>query len=154
MSNHIHQQLQHKTAVFFSQSGKCDSKMKYSREDHLPAEEFIGLAQRVWPGEYDVTSVQEALGRTINITARKDGELAGCVRVLTDGYFFGTIPEILVDPNYRRKGVGRRLMELAWEASPTSLYFGAQPGNEGFFEKASFERGVQSFWKKKERRQK
>ena len=42
--------------------------------------------------------------------------------------------------------VGKHLMELARVASPTSLYFGAQPGNETFFEKAGFKKGVQSFW--------
>lgn len=114
-------------------------------------DEFLMLAQRVWPGEYDADMVQRALEKTINVTARENGVLVGCVRILTDGYFFGTIPEILVDPDHRREGVGTRLMELACEASPTSLYFGAQPGNEEFFEKAGFDKGVQSFWKKKPR---
>jgi hypothetical protein len=43
-------------------------------------------------------------------------------------------------------------MELAWEASPTSLFLGAQPGNESFFEKLGYTKGIQSFQKKKERR--
>lgn len=125
--------------------------MEYLQEDRLTAEEFLTLARRVWPGEYDSALVQEALDQTTNITAREDGNLVGCVRILTDGYFFGTIPEILVDPEHRRKGVGTRLMRLAWEISPTSLYFGAQPGNEEFFEKAGFGRGLPSYWKKKPR---
>lgn len=128
-----------------------DGDVDYAQEQHFSAEEFIPLAQQVWPGAYDQELVQRALDRTINITAREDGRIVGCVRVLTDGYFFGTIPEILVDPAYRGRGVGRRLMEIAWDLSPTSLYFGAQPGNEEFFEKAGFERGLQSFWKKKSR---
>jgi hypothetical protein len=28
--------------------------------------------------------------------------------VLTDGYFLATVPEILVDPAYRRHGIGRQ----------------------------------------------
>jgi ribosomal protein S18 acetylase RimI-like enzyme len=125
--------------------------MKYFQEDDLSEEDFIALARRVWPDDFDPTQVKKALEKTINITARKDDQLVGCVRVLTDGYFFGTIPEILVDPEHQGEGVGEHLMELAWDTSPTSLYFGAQPGNETFFEKLGFGRGVQSFWRKKPR---
>ncbi|MDM5317363.1 GNAT family N-acetyltransferase [Fictibacillus sp. b24] len=76
----------------------------------------------------------------------------GCVRLLTDGYFFGTITEILVHPDYEGKGIGKELMDLAWELSPTSLFIGAQPGKEAFFEKAGFTKSIQSYQKKKERR--
>ena len=65
-----------------------------------------------------------------------DGErLVGCLRILTDGYFFGTITELLVLPEYQKQGVGSRLLELAKENTPTMLYFGAQPGVESFYEK-------------------
>ena len=49
----------------------------------------------------------------------------GCLRILTDGYFFGTITELLVLPEYQRQGVGSKLLELAKENTPTMLYFGA-----------------------------
>ena len=40
-------------------------------------------------------------------------------------------------------------MELAWEHSPTSLFLGAQPGNEGFFEKLGYEKSMASYVKRK-----
>ena len=119
---------------------------------HLAASIFLNLAQRVWPRSYNTELAQQALGRTLNITAWDADCLVGCVRILTDGYFFGTIPEILVDPAYQGKGIGRQLMELAWENSPTSLFFGAQPGNEVFFEKLGYERSMISYVKRKPRR--
>ena len=126
--------------------------ISYSVDDRdLTGREFFDLATRVWPGEYAISGVELALERTINITARAGDRLIGSVRVLTDGYFFGTIPELLVDPDYQGRGVGRRLMELAWEASPTSLYFGAQAGKEEFYENLGFEHGLQSFFKRKPR---
>ena len=117
----------------------------------LQAAVFLDLVNRVWPGSYDLKRTEQALARTLNITAWVKDELVGSVRILSDGYYFGTIPEVLVDPAYRRKGLGRRLMELAWEHSPTSLFFGAQPGNEPFFEKLGFERGLASYAKRKPR---
>lgn len=117
----------------------------------LSASDFLALAQRVWPGRYDAALVQLALAKTINITARSGAALVGCARLLTDGHFFTTVPELLVDPDYQRRGIGSELMRLAWDASPTSIYFGAQPGKEGFYERLGFERSLQSFGRRKAR---
>ena len=55
--------------------------------------------------------------------------------MLTDGYFFGTITELLVLPKYQKQGVGSKLLELAKENAPTMLYFGAQPGGRSILRK-------------------
>jgi hypothetical protein len=82
------------------------SGVDYAEEPDLDADEFLALARKIWPREYARESVQEALRETINVVARVEGQLVGSVRILTDGYFFGTIPEILVDPGYQGKGIG------------------------------------------------
>jgi ribosomal protein S18 acetylase RimI-like enzyme len=126
--------------------------ISYRADDReLSAADFLLLVQKVWPGDYDAELTQQALQRTMNCTAWDNSMLVGCSRVLTDGYFFGTMPEVLVDPAYQRQGIGRCLMELAWENCPTSLFLGAQAGNEPFFEKLGFERSLASFCKKKPR---
>lgn len=128
------------------------AELRYIIDDkELRADTFLDLVQKVWPGNYNKEMTQKALDRTINITAWKDKTLVGCIRILSDGYYFGTIPEILVLPEYRKKGIGKKLMELAWEASPTSLFFGAQPGNEDFFEKLGYTKSMQSYAKRKQR---
>ena len=67
-------------------------------------EKFLDLAGRVWPREYSRDDAAPSLRRTINVGARDGTRLVGSVRVLTDGYFFATIPEILVDPAYPDEG--------------------------------------------------
>ena len=120
--------------------------MEYHVDDRaLEAEEFLGFASRVWPGDYDVEKTRAALTRTLNITARDGERLAGCLRILTDGYFFGTITELLVLPEYQGQGVGSALLRLAREHAPTLLYFGAQPGVEGFYEKNGCKRSLQAY---------
>lgn len=110
------------------------------------AEDFIALANRVWPGSYDLMRTHEALGRTINIGAWDGLRLVGSVRVLTDGYFFSTVPEILVDPDYQRRGIGRELMRLAVErTSRGALFFGAQTQSVAFFERIGCTRGPVGF---------
>ena len=106
------------------------------------ADVFLALAQRVWPRAYDLSAATSALTRTTNIGAWDGERLVGAVRVLTDGYFFATVPEILVDPDYQRRGIGRELMFRALASAPRgALFFGAQRQSVGFFEKLGCEAG-------------
>ena len=111
----------------------------------LTASEFIGLANQIWKCEYDIEKMADALTKTINITARRDGKLIGIVRILTDGYLFGTIPELLVLPEYQKKGIGRELLNRVKAETPTFLYFGGQNQNKEFFEKCSCKKGMQFY---------
>lgn len=126
-------------------------RVDIEEEPDLEAAQFLALAQRVWPRNYDIAAAASALTHTINITARVSGRLVGCLRLLTDGYFFSTVPEMLVDPDFQRRGIGRALLEAAWSRSPTCLALGAQPGNEAFFVKCGFEPGIASFERRKPR---
>jgi GNAT superfamily N-acetyltransferase len=102
----------------------------------VDASAFLALAQRVWPRSYDTARTSDALAHTTNVGAWDGDRLVGTVRVLSDGYFFATIPEILVDPDYQRRGIGRELMRRALEAAPGGvLFLGAQPESVGFFER-------------------
>ena len=115
-------------------------------ESAFGPEEFVGLAQRVWPRDYDLNQAAEAVHKTINVGAWAGTRLVGTVRILTDGYFFSTVPEVMVDPDYRRRGIGRELMHRALALAPGGrLFFGAQSGNEPFFEASGFVRGPVGF---------
>lgn len=61
-------------------------------------------------------------------------------------HLFCTISEILVLREYQKQGIGRELMRRAIDISPTSLFFGAQPEAEGFYEKLNIEKSLQSFY--------
>jgi ribosomal protein S18 acetylase RimI-like enzyme len=115
------------------------------KEGFAPAD-FLSLAQRVWPREYSSGDTAAALSRTTNIGAWDGDRLVGSVRILTDGYFFATIPELLVDPAYQRRGIGRQLMDLALERVPRGkLAFGAQPQSVAFFDRIGCHRGLTGF---------
>ena len=120
--------------------------MEFHADDRsLTPEVFLPFVNQVWPGAYDPEKTRAALKKTQNITAYDGGCLVGCLRMLTDGYFLGTITELLVLPAYQRRGVGSRLLQLAREAAPTLLYFGAQPGAEGFYERNGCRRSLPSY---------
>ena len=48
-------------------------------------------------------------------------------------------------PAYQKRGVGSALLALARKATPTLLYFDAQPGAEGFYEKNGCQQSLQSY---------
>ena len=126
--------------------------MEYKVNDQeLNASTFITFVNRVWPGDYDLDKTQAALSRTLNITAYDEKELVGCLRILSDGYYFGTITELLVLPQYQKQGIGSKLLQLAKDNTPTMLYFGAQPTAEKFYEKNGCQKSLQSYMIKKER---
>ena len=114
-------------------------------DQQLKSDIFIEMANQVWPGSYQTDLMQKAIDKTINITAWDQNKLVGCIRILSDGYLFGTISELLVLKDYQRQGIGRELMRRAADLSPTPLYFGAQPEAEGFYEKLRIEKSLQSF---------
>ena len=88
--------------------------MDYIVDDkQLNASVFLLLVNKIWPGNYDAERTQNALSKTLNITAYDGKKLIGCLRILSDGYYFGTITELLVLPEYQNKGIGSNLLQLA-----------------------------------------
>lgn len=126
--------------------------MDYKVDDQeLNASIFLPFVNQVWPGNYSMERTQSALSKTLNITAYDGKALVGCLRILSDGYYFGTITELLVLPAYQRQGVGSRLLQLAKEHTPTMLYFGSQPEAEEFYEKNGCQKGLQAYTIEKKR---
>lgn len=120
-------------------------------DKEINASFFISFVNQIWEGDYNMERTQIALSKTINITAYDGNVLVGCLRILSDGYYFGTITEILVLPEYQQQGIGSRLLQLAKDNTPTMLYFGAQQGIEAFYEKNGCQKSLQSYTIEKRR---
>ncbi len=112
----------------------------------LSAPDFIALAARVWPHRYDVLPTSAAIRRTRNIGAWDGTRLVGVLRMLTDGYLFTIIPEVMVDPAYRGRGIGRELMNRALALAPGgTLMIGATSDSVGFFQRLGCELAPMGF---------
>ena len=63
--------------------------MEYRINDQrLTAAAFISFANQIWQGDYNLEKTAAALSKTQNITAYDGDKLVGCLRILSDGYFF------------------------------------------------------------------
>ncbi len=126
--------------------------MDYKIDDReLDASLFISFVNQIWEGNYSIEQTKSALSKTLNITAYDNKKLVGCLRILSDGYYFGTITELLVLPQYQKQGIGSKLLQLAKDNTPTMLYFGAQPTADKYYEKNGCQKSLQSYMIKKER---
>ena len=124
--------------------------IEYKVDDkEMNASFFVSFVNQIWQGDYNIERTQAALSKTINITAYDGNVLVGCLRILSDGYYFGTITELLVLPEYQQQGIGSKLLQLAKDNTPTMLYFGAQPGIEAFYEKNGCQKSLQSYVREK-----
>ena len=117
----------------------------------LTPNEFIKLSKAVGWGvqrEYKMPKVLEVLNDThLKVVVRdENGQAIGCGRAFSDDLLMTFIPDIFVLPEFQKKGVGQLIVEKIKEKyGHTSFFFGAQPGNEKFFEKCGFEKSIQSY---------
>jgi GNAT superfamily N-acetyltransferase len=100
----------------------------------VDARGLADLMARSDAGTADVARLEAAMSRTTNIGAWDGTRLVGALRLLSDGYEWSVVTDILVDPAYRRRGIGRELMRRASEAASGKFAVARiPPGTEGFF---------------------
>lgn len=63
-------------------------------DTELLADKFILFVNQIWKGNYDLNKTTSALSKTINITAYNENTLIGCLKILTDSYYFRTQPGV------------------------------------------------------------
>ena len=82
----------------------------------------------------DLARLRQAMMLTTNIGAWDGEHLVGALRLLSDGYEWSVVTDIIVDPAYRRRGIGRELMHrAAGLAAGKFAVARIPPGTEGFF---------------------
>jgi GNAT superfamily N-acetyltransferase len=109
----------------------------------IGATEFLALADRTCPMAYAPVHVAGALARTTNVGAWDEaGRLIGVARVLSDGDTCSVLRDIMVDPEWQRRGIGRALVERALTATPgDELVILAPATTSSFLESLGAERG-------------
>ena len=70
-----------------------------------------------------------------------NGEIIAVGRMISDGEMYSGIYDVVVDPQYQKKGLGRKIMEALIKKAPhTCFYLTSTFGNELFYHKLGFKR--------------
>lgn len=81
-------------------------------------------------------------GSTHVVTARSDGRLVGLARVVSDGASICYLQDVLVHPDLRRSGVGRRLVQAVLapyeHVRQKVLLTDDEPGQRAFYESLGY----------------
>lgn len=90
--------------------------------------------------KYDVAMWQNVLNATpILITAYAEDKLVGMLRALSDGFHETHLSDIVVHPDYQRRGIGKQMMQkFITMQSHTGIYIDGLSQNRAFFEACGF----------------
>lgn len=114
----------------------------------LQAEDFVRLRIQAGFAEIPVEHARKALQNgLINVSAIYNGELVGMGRLVGDGAMYWYLQEIIILPQFQRKGIGtmivNHLVNYARENSTTGKFTTiggvSAKGKEKFYEKIGFE---------------
>lgn len=108
--------------------------------------EYFGLFESTgWNQEYALTS--EELERAIRdswclVTAYDEGKLIGSGRVVSDGVFHALIVDVIIRPEYQKRGIGtlimRRLLERCRDARLRDVQLFCARGKAPFYHRLGF----------------
>ena len=124
--------------------------LEFIPNDKVTHQEMLSLAESVGFGPHrSLDRNKTALAGSIFVaSARRDGDLVGLIRLVGDGAYILHLADLEVHPDLRRRGVGRRLMEMAIDfARETKIGTGENFGEftlfanvdaDAFYEKLGF----------------
>jgi predicted N-acetyltransferase YhbS len=100
----------------------------------IDAQQFADLMTRSEAEHLELAKLRQSMMLTTNFGAWDGTRLVGALRTLSDGYEWTVVTDIIVDPRYRRRGIGRELMRRAAESAAGKFAVARiPPGTEGFF---------------------
>jgi ribosomal protein S18 acetylase RimI-like enzyme len=128
------------------------STIRFSLEGMDPAE-FHELALGLGYQERERERVVRGMERSINIGAWDGDRLVGAARVLTDGFLAAALVDIFVAAGHQRRGIGRTLMNHAFNATPRgTLLIVAGNNSSAFFHAVGCERTMAGYIMRKNAR--
>lgn len=118
----------------------------YKVKDRLNSNELIAVFKAVgW--QKDPDNIVEAFDKAYYMTARVAGRLIGFVRVISDGYYYANIFDLVVIPEYQRKGIASSMMtEIKDQFDGMYLFLTYTEGHQAFYEKCGFKVNNAGMW--------
>ncbi len=115
--------------------------------DQITSEEYMGLRKKVGWVEFPIEEAEACVRNAyLVLCVRDDDQAVGVVRLLWDGGYVAFLSDLIVDPGYQGRGIGRELVEtvirrIREEMKPgykVKLTLNSSRGKEPFYVKFGF----------------
>lgn len=124
--------------------------IQYKANDAINKEEVIHVFKAVgWNKDPD--NIVDAFNHSYYITARDQGNLVAFARAISDGYYYTGIYDVVVLPDYQKKGIGYHMVKMLMKEYEGQYFFLTYTkGNKAFYEKCGFKENNNAMWVNKE----
>lgn len=126
------------------------------------SKEYANLRDSAKWDKLDLKTIERGLEHSIfSVCATYENEVVGCGRVIGDGALYFYIQDIIVAPQFQKRGIGQfimnEIMKFVAETADHNAFIGlmSAEGVGGFYEKYGFEErpnsqpGMSKLWRKK-----
>ncbi|MFH1852723.1 MAG: GNAT family N-acetyltransferase [Candidatus Neomarinimicrobiota bacterium] len=120
-------------------------KIKYHATIPPEADFYALFSTTGWNVDYKLTAAELYLAATNSwyfITASDGGKLVGSGRIVGDGIVHALILDLIVNPDYRRRGIGsailQKMLEHCRQHNIRDIQLFAARGSRKFYEKNGF----------------
>jgi len=120
--------------------------IEYKANNIIKSEEVITTFQSVgW--NKNPKDIIDAFQNSYYVTAYHDETLIGFARAISDGYYYTSIFDVIVNPDYQKQGIAKKLMKMLMrEFKGTYFFLSYTPGYKAFYEKCNFDDLPSAMW--------
>src|SRR5688572_33289770 len=93
------------------------------------ARTFCDLIHSHWRQRPPLDFAISALKNSVVLVAFNGDKVAACCRIVTDGHFFSAVAELITEARWQTTDLPLRLLEEAYQESPSGLVFAVQSAN-------------------------
>lgn len=110
-------------------------------------DDYMALRKKVGFFDLSVDQAHKSLNNALRVICAYDGErLAGMGRLIGDGALICYIQDVMVDPEYQGRGIGKKIVKMLIDSAEemvlpgTRMYLGLMSvkGTEEFYERLGF----------------
>lgn len=120
--------------------------IRYIEKGELISSELMSLFQSVgWNKSTD--DIVRAFQNSWYITVYDDEELIGFARAISDDYYYTSIFDVVVRPDYQKRGIARQMVNRILERFRGTYFFLTYTeGNRDFYAKCGFQDNPAAMW--------